>query len=57
VVPLIFLLLFRYAFGSALGAGIGGSYINYLTSAAVPEQRVRASQVDEPRIASGFSPD
>jgi ABC-2 type transport system permease protein len=31
LMPLIFLLLFKYAFGSALGAGIGGSYINYLT--------------------------
>jgi len=31
LMPLIFLLLFRYAFGNALGAGIGGSYINYLT--------------------------
>ena len=30
LMPLIFLLLFRYAFGNALGAGIGGSYINYL---------------------------
>ena len=30
LMPLIFLLLFRYAFGSTLGAGIGGSYINYL---------------------------
>jgi ABC-2 type transport system permease protein len=31
VIPLIFLLLFKYAFGHALGAGIGGSYIDYLT--------------------------
>ncbi len=31
LMPLIFLLLFRYAFGNALGHGIGGSYINYLT--------------------------
>ena len=31
LMPLIFLLLFRYAFGNALGAGIGGSYITYLT--------------------------
>jgi ABC-2 type transport system permease protein len=31
LMPLIFLLLFKYAFGNALGAGIGGSYINYLT--------------------------
>ena len=31
LMPLIFLLLFRYAFGTALGHGIGGSYINYLT--------------------------
>ncbi|HEY4459654.1 MAG TPA: ABC transporter permease [Pseudonocardiaceae bacterium] len=32
MMPLIFLLLFTYAFGSTLGAGIGGgSYINYLT--------------------------
>ena len=30
LMPLLFLLLFRYAFGSTLGAGIGGSYINYL---------------------------
>ena len=31
MMPLIFLLLFTYAFGSTLGAGIGGgSYINYL---------------------------
>jgi ABC-2 type transport system permease protein len=30
LMPLIFLLLFKYAFGSALGAGIGGNYINYL---------------------------
>lgn len=30
LMPLIFLLLFRYAFGRELGAGIGGSYINYL---------------------------
>ncbi|HTX28141.1 MAG TPA: ABC transporter permease [Streptosporangiaceae bacterium] len=30
LMPLIFLLLFRYAFGNTLGAGIGGSYINYL---------------------------
>ena len=31
VMPLLFLLLFTYAFGSTLGAGIGGgSYINYL---------------------------
>ncbi|HEY2506163.1 MAG TPA: ABC transporter permease [Streptosporangiaceae bacterium] len=31
LMPLVFLLLFRYAFGAALGAGVGGSYINYLT--------------------------
>jgi ABC-2 type transport system permease protein len=31
LMPLIFLLLFNYAFGKTLGAGIGGSYINYLT--------------------------
>lgn len=31
LMPLVFLLLFRYVFGSTLGAGIGGSYINYLT--------------------------
>jgi ABC-2 type transport system permease protein len=31
LMPLLFLLLFRYAFGNELGAGIGGSYINYLT--------------------------
>jgi len=31
MIPLIFLLLFTYAFGHALGAGIGGSYIDYLT--------------------------
>jgi len=31
LMPLVFLLLFKYAFGSTLGAGIGGSYINYLT--------------------------
>jgi ABC-2 type transport system permease protein len=31
LMPLIFLLLFRYAFGTTLGAGIGGSYITYLT--------------------------
>jgi len=31
LMPLIFLLLFRYAFGNTLGAGIGGSYIDYLT--------------------------
>ncbi len=31
LMPLIFLLLFNYAFGRTLGAGIGGSYINYLT--------------------------
>jgi ABC-2 type transport system permease protein len=31
LMPLIFLLLFKYAFGSTLGAGIGGSYIDYLT--------------------------
>jgi ABC-2 type transport system permease protein len=30
LMPLIFLLLFKYAFGNALGAGIGGNYINYL---------------------------
>ena len=30
LMPLIFLLLFKYAFGHALGAGIGGSYIDYL---------------------------
>ncbi len=30
LMPLIFLLLFRYVFGDALGAGIGGSYIDYL---------------------------
>jgi len=30
LMPLIFLLLFKYAFGNTLGAGIGGSYINYL---------------------------
>lgn len=31
MMPLIFLLLFTYAFGSTLGAGIGGgSYINFL---------------------------
>jgi ABC-2 type transport system permease protein len=31
LMPLVFLLLFKYAFGNVLGAGIGGSYINYLT--------------------------
>jgi ABC-2 type transport system permease protein len=31
LMPLVFLLLFNYAFGKTLGAGIGGSYINYLT--------------------------
>jgi ABC-2 type transport system permease protein len=31
LMPLVFLLLFRYAFGNTLGAGIGGSYITYLT--------------------------
>lgn len=31
LMPLIFLLLFKYVFGNTLGAGIGGSYINYLT--------------------------
>jgi ABC-2 type transport system permease protein len=31
LMPLVFLLLFKYAFGNTLGAGIGGSYINYLT--------------------------
>jgi ABC-2 type transport system permease protein len=31
LMPLIFLLLFTYVFGRTLGAGIGGSYINYLT--------------------------
>jgi ABC-2 type transport system permease protein len=32
IMPLIFLLLFVYVFGSTLGAGIGGgSYIDYLT--------------------------
>jgi ABC-2 type transport system permease protein len=31
LMPLIFLLLFNYAFGRTLGAGIGGSYIDYLT--------------------------
>jgi ABC-2 type transport system permease protein len=31
LMPLVFLLLFKYVFGSTLGAGIGGSYINYLT--------------------------
>jgi len=30
LMPLIFLLLFKYAFGKALGAGIGGNYIDYL---------------------------
>ncbi len=30
LMPLIFLLLFRYAFGSTLGAGVGGPYIDYL---------------------------
>jgi ABC-2 type transport system permease protein len=30
LMPLVFLLLFKYAFGNALGAGIGGSYIDYL---------------------------
>jgi ABC-2 type transport system permease protein len=30
LMPLIFLLLFNYAFGKTLGAGIGGRYINYL---------------------------
>ncbi len=30
MMPLIFLLLFNYAFGKTLGAGIGGSYIDYL---------------------------
>jgi ABC-2 type transport system permease protein len=30
LMPLVFLLLFNYAFGKTLGAGIGGSYINYL---------------------------
>jgi ABC-2 type transport system permease protein len=31
LMPLVFLLLFKYAFGNTLGAGIGGSYIDYLT--------------------------
>ena len=31
LMPLVFLLLFKYVFGNTLGAGIGGSYINYLT--------------------------
>ena len=31
LMPLIFLLLFNYAFGKTLGAGIGGRYINFLT--------------------------
>ena len=31
LMPLIFLLLFKYVLGNTLGAGIGGSYINYLT--------------------------
>jgi ABC-2 type transport system permease protein len=31
LMPLVFLLLFKFAFGNTLGAGIGGSYINYLT--------------------------
>ncbi|HJP73597.1 MAG TPA: ABC transporter permease [Pseudonocardiaceae bacterium] len=31
VMPLIFLLLFKYVFGNTLGAGIGGNYIDYLT--------------------------
>jgi ABC-2 type transport system permease protein len=30
LMPLVFLLLFNYAFGKTLGAGIGGRYINYL---------------------------
>ena len=30
LMPLVFLLLFNYAFGNTLGAGIGGSYIDYL---------------------------
>jgi ABC-2 type transport system permease protein len=30
LMPLVFLLLFKYAFGNALGADIGGNYINYL---------------------------
>ena len=30
LMPLIFLLLFTYVFGRTLGAGIGGSYIDYL---------------------------
>ena len=30
LIPLMFLLLFRYAFGNTLGAAIGGSYIDYL---------------------------
>jgi ABC-2 type transport system permease protein len=30
LMPLVFLLLFNYAFGTTLGAGIGGSYIDYL---------------------------
>ncbi len=30
LMPLIFLLLFRYAFGNALGAGLGGPYVDYL---------------------------
>jgi ABC-2 type transport system permease protein len=35
LMPLIFLLLFNYAFGKTLGAGIGGSYINYLAPGLV----------------------
>jgi len=35
LMPLIFLLLFRYVFGNALGAGIGGSYISYLAPGLV----------------------
>ncbi len=35
LMPLVFLLLFKYAFGNALGAGIGGSYIDYLAPGLV----------------------
>jgi ABC-2 type transport system permease protein len=35
LMPVIFLLLFRYAFGNTLGAGIGGHYIDYLTPGMV----------------------
>jgi ABC-2 type transport system permease protein len=35
LMPLIFLLLFNYAFGKTLGSGIGGSYIDYLAPGLV----------------------